>query len=743
MATPKAPSAPYSPGQDPASIEANRAYQEALAKLAQSLDQRKNRFFEPTLLAAAQGFLQPGTSNFFDSLGNVAGNIAKSQEAQIAEDQAIAQQRVEIAGRGVELQRLKNREAMVQGILNRNKGSPSPEAAGDKPTQPGALPSSAQPGSAGSAAPQGGLSQAAPKKPGVPGEPKYGVRFAEAGEEPISEEQFIALAISGGMDPAEAVQKWETINNARTQVKDTGVYDVRKGIFYPAGYKTVNVQIYGYPGQTFEISETDAFRLNNLRQAGDREGYMALAKSLVNPFGGASGAAPTGGAAAGTTPAVAAPVNAARVAPPAAVAPGAAPSAAVPSAVPAGAAGPVAAAVTTPAPRDPSDFAGNEETPAAQRVAVTELLNNLDVKKPGAVAYLRSIFEGIKDPAYRQMAFQALDARVAALSQSSPAQPAAAAKPPVQPVAAAASTGATAVQPAAAAAKPVAAAAQPAAPVVQPVISPVAQPVVAAARPAAAGSAAATGILSREELAAKVAREQEIAKAETQIEIEKRKTFAQKADEAPDTLTTATILRDFAKDPDAGKMTGILSNSKVSSQIATLLKTGIGTTDLRVAIPGIETAMRNAGLNPTQQAKFRVFLQTVEQMRLQMAKYAKGAVSNFEQELFGAASVSTEDTADAVRMKADLLTRRAQFDREAYKQWKKSKLTADEFKESDDYLKMRVAYDKDLSAISLGAQRFQSGAARPVGAAAAAGQPSSGYIRDQKTGVIRRKKAGE
>jgi len=107
-----------------------------------------------------------------------------------------------------------------------------------------------------------------------------------------------------------------------------------------------------------------------------------------------------------------------------------------------------------------------------------------------------------------------------------------------------------------------------------------------------------------------------------------------------------------------------------------------------------------------------------------MAKYAKGAVSNFEQELFGAASVSTEDTPDAVRMKADLLTRRAQFDRRAYREWKKSKLTADEFKESDEYLKMRVEYDKQLSAIALGAQMFQSGAARP-GPAAQAGTPQS------------------
>ena len=56
MAEAKAPTASYLPGEDLDTLEANRRYQEALSKLTESLDSRKNRFFDPTLLAMAQGF---------------------------------------------------------------------------------------------------------------------------------------------------------------------------------------------------------------------------------------------------------------------------------------------------------------------------------------------------------------------------------------------------------------------------------------------------------------------------------------------------------------------------------------------------------------------------------------------------------------------------------------------------------------------------------------------------------------
>ncbi len=53
MATSQSQKALYAPGEDLESIAANQAYQDALAKLTNSLDVRKNRLFEPVLLSIA------------------------------------------------------------------------------------------------------------------------------------------------------------------------------------------------------------------------------------------------------------------------------------------------------------------------------------------------------------------------------------------------------------------------------------------------------------------------------------------------------------------------------------------------------------------------------------------------------------------------------------------------------------------------------------------------------------------
>ena len=95
MATAAPKTVGFGSGQDPAMLEANQLYQEALAKLSQSLDTRKNRFFDPILLAAAQGFGAPTqTGSFGESLGIVAKNVGAAQEEELKQNQEIAQQRV-------------------------------------------------------------------------------------------------------------------------------------------------------------------------------------------------------------------------------------------------------------------------------------------------------------------------------------------------------------------------------------------------------------------------------------------------------------------------------------------------------------------------------------------------------------------------------------------------------------------------------------------------------------------------
>jgi hypothetical protein len=577
MATSKAASAVYASGEDPGAVAANRAYQDALAKLTESLDQRKNRFFDPVWLAAAKGFLSPGSPNTFESLGRVAGNIAQAQEGLIKEDQDIAQQRLELAGRGVELQRQKSKDAMVRRIL-----------AGEDISSPAAPPSGALPSAGGAPVkPQGALAQAQ----GVE-RPEFGIQVAPA-MPGVSRQQYLAAAISDGKSVADALKDWDAIQRGRRAVKEGMIFDSDTGVMYPGSFDMVETQLFGYPGKTFQIPKADAFQLSQFVRNNDEEGYRKLAKRLVEGFSGAS--APS--------------------------APSAAP--------PASSAPPAAAAVTG----------------------------------------------------------------------------------------------------------------QPAAPVAG----------TTAAKPAAPAQGA--GVMSKEELAAKAERDKAIQASQTQIEVENRKDFFQRSKDADESITTANMLRRFSEDPNASKMVGILNDDKISSGIAKLVKEGVGTRDYRIGVPAIEEVMRNAGLSPADQAKYRVFLMNTAMMRLQMSKYMKGSVSNYEQELMGEAAVSAQDTKDTIRMKADLLTKRAQFDRKVNKAFKASKMTAEEFLDSEQYEKMRDEYNEQLAGISVGALRYQSGAATPAAApqaggaarpaTAGAGQPSPGFIRDPQTGMIRRKRPGE
>jgi hypothetical protein len=90
-------------------------------------------------------------------------------------------------------------------------------------------------------------------------------------------------------------------------------------------------------------------------------------------------------------------------------------------------------------------------------------------------------------------------------------------------------------------------------------------------------------------------------------------------------------------------------------------------------------------------------------------------------------------------MKADLLSRRAQFDRRIAKAFKNSKMTADDFLDSDDYNAMRDKYNQDLAELASGSKVLA-----PAPKASATGPvPSPGFIYDPKLKMIRKKREGE
>jgi len=581
------------PGEDPETVEANRRYQEALAKLTESLDSRKNRFFDPVMLAAAQGFLAPTqTGGFGESLGKAAGNIGPAEAAAAKEEQELLQQKLGVAGQGLELQRLKARDAELNKYLNPTPAAPAqgplagpqaapvagPQAApAAGPLSGGAAPA---PSPAPAAAPVGALSQAVAPAPAEPpatapapvktvGAPQGALTAMQANKPPGYEDvEGIQVAPANpnfmtGRDyvrlnrfdktksPGDLIKEGQEIEQKRYRDKEGGVLDLATGKFYqyPTG-KTEEIQLYGYPGKTYKVDARTAAKLSMLA-ANDDPAYHDLAKRVVE--------------------------------------------------------GP---------------------------------------KRAGA---------------------------------------------------------------------------------------------------AKEGEAPAP-LKSQQELELETEKKKKMQEAEVSSEIESRKDFNQRKKDADETITTANVFRRYATDPNAKQMFGILNNNKISSGIATLVRDGIGVPGFTVGTKAIEDVMRNADLNPADQAKYRTFLTYAAMMQLQAQKYMKGAVSDNEQKLLANAGIGPQDTPESIRMKADLLTRRAQFDRRVAKAFKESKMTADEFLDSDKYDQMRDKYNEDLADLASGSKILvqpPKPAAAPVAPATGGNQPSPGFIRDPVTGVIRKKKAGE
>jgi hypothetical protein len=149
--------------------------------------------------------------------------------------------------------------------------------------------------------------------------------------------------------------------------------------------------------------------------------------------------------------------------------------------------------------------------------------------------------------------------------------------------------------------------------------------------------------------------------------------------------------------------------------------------------------MVNAGLNKEDQAKYRVFLMNAAQMQLAAEKYLKGATSERERTLLAEASINAQDTPETIRIKADILTKRAQFDRQIYREFKKSKMTADEFLDSDAYNEIRDKYNSDLDKISIGEAKLVTREESRKGSGSPGSGSGAGFFRDSD-GVIRRKK---
>lgn len=286
MAKETPPSVNYLPPTDPAAVEANRVYQEALQRLNQSLDLRKNRMFDPMLLAAAKGFLAPTqTGSFTESLGRVAGGVGEAQDRLIAEQQQEAKQRLDVASAGLELERLKQRERAIGSFLGEPGGLAAAPSGPGPAAAPSGGPAAAPAGGLPTAAPAGGLPGGAPAAGGLPGakppgfEDVQGIQTMPANPEFMSGRDYISLnRFERGKSFPELLKEAQKMDQDRFVTKEGGVQDMRSGMFYPFPKgEQVERQIYG---QTYKIDSKRAALLDMYAGSNDPR-YHALARQIV------------------------------------------------------------------------------------------------------------------------------------------------------------------------------------------------------------------------------------------------------------------------------------------------------------------------------------------------------------------------------------------------------------------------------------------------------------------------------
>jgi hypothetical protein len=304
----------YIPGGGPEAVSANQAYEDALQQMLASLDARKNRLFEPTLLAIAAGSAQPTrTGGWGESLGNVAKSLQESEAQQMAEAQKYAEAKLGLAGRGLELERQKSRERQFQGLMG-GPSAPAQKPSGALPgavkAAPGALPDSTvlpgrgdvQIGTVEGFPTEADMAARSPaQRPPEPPQPVAqpvaveappgfegvrGVQIAPPSSNYMDRQKYIALAsMDPNISPAEAVKNANEMDAKRYQTKESGVLDLATGMFYafPKG-EQVDRQIFGEGGgKTFKVDARTATLLDLYASTNDPRYFEVADRVLKGP----------------------------------------------------------------------------------------------------------------------------------------------------------------------------------------------------------------------------------------------------------------------------------------------------------------------------------------------------------------------------------------------------------------------------------------------------------------------------
>jgi hypothetical protein len=217
-------------------------YNAALQQIKDALDARSKKYFDPTLLAMAQGFLAPtATGSFGESLGQVAKNVGESQLQQQKEAMDVAQMRLQIA----QAEREQARKNKGMEFLQ-NRGQVSPEE-GAKPPQGGNASAPAMPTSKGMLTPT-----------------------------------QIANIMYVDPELGKALETEYKLALESVSVQPGGVLNKLTGVYEPFGGKATVTRFIpadpatNRPAVSLDMTEQDAILLDRARTAGDYDAYTNI-----------------------------------------------------------------------------------------------------------------------------------------------------------------------------------------------------------------------------------------------------------------------------------------------------------------------------------------------------------------------------------------------------------------------------------------------------------------------------------
>jgi hypothetical protein len=186
---------------------------------------------------------------------------------------------------------------------------------------------------------------------------------------------------------------------------------------------------------------------------------------------------------------------------------------------------------------------------------------------------------------------------------------------------------------------------------------------------------------------ATILREKEIAKSEA----ERFNSAINKGDDAGERISMYNRLKATALKPDANKIFGVFENGKFSDAVFKYLESNNGI----ISAKNIRDLWTEVGLDPALISDKQLAASIIAQQQFAFSSLAKGqgAISDFERSLFNAMGASLQDRPETIVRKMDMLTARAEFDRQLSKLARDAKKEGIKYDDLKDMPQYRRAYD--------------------------------------------------